>query len=56
MLAHMRYAATHKALVFAFRFPFPGLGRVVPKGEARHWQPIDAAKPGTWSARANRTY
>ena len=35
-------AATEKALVFAFHFPFPGLGRVVQKGEAWQWQPIEA--------------
>ena len=33
-------AVTEKALVLAFHFPFPGLGRVVQKGEAWHWQPI----------------
>lgn len=33
-------AATEQALVLAFHFPFPGLGRVVPKGEAWQWQSI----------------
>jgi glyoxylase-like metal-dependent hydrolase (beta-lactamase superfamily II) len=32
-------AATEKALVLAFHFPFPGLGRVVQKGEEWQWQP-----------------
>ena len=35
-------AATEKALVLAFHFPFPGLGRIVQKGEAWRWQPIEA--------------
>ncbi|MCK4964581.1 MAG: MBL fold metallo-hydrolase [Dehalococcoidia bacterium] len=35
-------AATKKALVLAFHFPFPGLGRVVQKGEVWQWQPIEA--------------
>jgi len=34
-------ATTEKALVLAFHFPFPGLGRVVRKAEAWQWQPID---------------
>lgn len=33
-------AATDKALVIAFHLPFPGLGRVVPKGKGWQWQPI----------------
>jgi glyoxylase-like metal-dependent hydrolase (beta-lactamase superfamily II) len=33
-------AATQNALVLAFHFPFPGLGHVMPKGEAWQWQPI----------------
>lgn len=32
-------AATEKALVLAFHFPFPGLGRVVQKGDEWQWQP-----------------
>lgn len=34
-------AATDNALVLAFHFPFPGLGRVVPSAERWHWQPIE---------------
>jgi glyoxylase-like metal-dependent hydrolase (beta-lactamase superfamily II) len=34
-------AATKKALVFAFHFPFPGLGKVIRKGESWQWQPIE---------------
>jgi glyoxylase-like metal-dependent hydrolase (beta-lactamase superfamily II) len=34
-------AATEKALVFAFHFPFPGLGKVIQKGDSWHWQPIE---------------
>jgi glyoxylase-like metal-dependent hydrolase (beta-lactamase superfamily II) len=33
-------AATEKALVLAFHFPFPGLGHVVRKGERWQWQPL----------------
>ena len=32
-------AATEKALVLAFHFPFPGLGRVVQEGDEWRWQP-----------------
>jgi glyoxylase-like metal-dependent hydrolase (beta-lactamase superfamily II) len=35
-------AATGKALVLAFHFPFPGLGYVVQKGEGWRWQAIEA--------------
>jgi len=34
-------AATEKALVHAFHFPFPGLGYVIQKGEGWQWQPIE---------------
>jgi glyoxylase-like metal-dependent hydrolase (beta-lactamase superfamily II) len=34
-------AATDQALALAFHFPFPGLGRVLPKGDAWQWQPIE---------------
>ena len=34
-------AATEKALVFAFHFPFPGLGKVIQKRESWQWQPIE---------------
>jgi glyoxylase-like metal-dependent hydrolase (beta-lactamase superfamily II) len=30
-----------ESLVHAFHFPFPGLGRVVQKGDAWQWQPVD---------------
>jgi len=33
--------AARKVLVLAFHFPFPGLGRVVKKGEGWQWQPIE---------------
>jgi glyoxylase-like metal-dependent hydrolase (beta-lactamase superfamily II) len=33
-------AASGKALVLTFHFPFPGLGRAVQKGEGWQWQPI----------------
>jgi glyoxylase-like metal-dependent hydrolase (beta-lactamase superfamily II) len=33
-------AATEKALVLAFHFPFPGLGHVIQKGDGWRWQPI----------------
>jgi len=34
-------AAAEKALVFAFHFPFPGLGKVIRKRESWQWQPIE---------------
>jgi len=34
-------AANEKALVLAFHFPFPGLGRVSQKGKGWQWQPIE---------------
>jgi len=36
-------ATAEKALVQAFHFPFPGLGHIIPKGEAWQWQPIETA-------------
>ena len=33
-------AATEKALVHAFHFPFPGLGYVIQKGDCWQWQPM----------------
>jgi glyoxylase-like metal-dependent hydrolase (beta-lactamase superfamily II) len=33
-------AATEKALVLGFHFPFPGLGHVSQKGDTWRWQPI----------------
>ena len=35
-------AAREGTLVFATHMPFPGLGHVIPKGDAWQWQPIDA--------------
>lgn len=37
----LNLAATEKALVLAFHFPFPGLGHVVPEGDGWNWQPIE---------------
>ena len=37
----LNMAATKKALVIAFHFPFPGLGYVVMKGQAWQWQPLE---------------
>ena len=34
-------AANEKSLVFAFHFPFPGLGHIIQKGNAWQWQPIE---------------
>jgi glyoxylase-like metal-dependent hydrolase (beta-lactamase superfamily II) len=34
-------ATKQKALVLAFHFPFPGLGRIARKGEGWQWQPIE---------------
>jgi glyoxylase-like metal-dependent hydrolase (beta-lactamase superfamily II) len=34
-------AVAEKALVFAFHFPFPGLGHVVQKVEGWQWQPVE---------------
>ncbi|UCB42976.1 MAG: MBL fold metallo-hydrolase [Dehalococcoidales bacterium] len=36
----LKRAATEKALVLAFHFPFPGLGYVVQKEDTWQWQPI----------------
>jgi glyoxylase-like metal-dependent hydrolase (beta-lactamase superfamily II) len=36
-------AVARKALVHAFHFPWPGLGRVVQQGDAWQWQPIETA-------------
>jgi glyoxylase-like metal-dependent hydrolase (beta-lactamase superfamily II) len=36
-------AATEKALMLAFHFPFPGLGYVVRKGRTWQWQPIQGS-------------
>jgi len=36
----LKRAATEKALVLGFHFPFPGLGHVSPSGDTWQWQPI----------------
>ncbi len=36
-------AATEKALVIAFHFPFPGLGHVSQSGDTWRWQPVEIA-------------
>jgi glyoxylase-like metal-dependent hydrolase (beta-lactamase superfamily II) len=36
-------AVARKALVLAFHFPFPGLGRVARKGEGWQWQPVETS-------------
>jgi len=35
-------AAADQVLALAFHFPFPGLGRVLPRGDAWQWQPIES--------------
>jgi glyoxylase-like metal-dependent hydrolase (beta-lactamase superfamily II) len=40
----LKRAADEKALVLAFHFPFPGLGRVVQRREAWQWQPIETTQ------------
>ncbi len=37
-------AATEKALILAFHFPFPGLGCIVQKRDAWQWQPIETVQ------------
>jgi len=37
----LNWAVAEKALVFAFHFPFPGLGHALRKGEGWQWQPIE---------------
>jgi glyoxylase-like metal-dependent hydrolase (beta-lactamase superfamily II) len=37
----LKRAATEKAMVLAFHFPFPGLGHIVQKGEGWRWQPLE---------------
>jgi glyoxylase-like metal-dependent hydrolase (beta-lactamase superfamily II) len=39
----LKRASAHKSLVHAFHFDFPGLGRIVPRGDAWAWQPIAGA-------------
>jgi glyoxylase-like metal-dependent hydrolase (beta-lactamase superfamily II) len=36
----LNLAAMDEALVLAFHFPFPGLGRIVKKGDVRQWKAI----------------
>lgn len=36
-------AANRKALMLAFHFPFPGLGRIDQKGDGWQWQPMETA-------------
>ena len=36
----MRLAVNDHLLIFAYHFPFPGLGHVVEKGETWLWQPL----------------
>jgi glyoxylase-like metal-dependent hydrolase (beta-lactamase superfamily II) len=38
-------AAREKALVLAFHFPFPGLGRVIQRGKAWRWQAAEMTGP-----------
>jgi glyoxylase-like metal-dependent hydrolase (beta-lactamase superfamily II) len=45
-------AAADQVLALAFHFPFPGLGRVLAKGDAWQWQPIDASEQGASSRSA----
>jgi glyoxylase-like metal-dependent hydrolase (beta-lactamase superfamily II) len=40
----LKRAASEKALVSAFHFPFPGLGYVVESGLGWRWQPVGAAR------------
>lgn len=35
------WSSVQEAVVLAFHFPFPGLGRVIPKGDAWVWKPVD---------------
>jgi glyoxylase-like metal-dependent hydrolase (beta-lactamase superfamily II) len=37
----LSWASAEKAMVFAFHFPFPGLGYVSRKGDTWEWQPIN---------------
>jgi glyoxylase-like metal-dependent hydrolase (beta-lactamase superfamily II) len=37
----LELAVQENALLHVFHFPWPGLGHVVPEGEAWRWQPID---------------
>jgi glyoxylase-like metal-dependent hydrolase (beta-lactamase superfamily II) len=61
--ATRRRALDHLAatgeLVFAPHFPFPGIGRIVAKGEGFAWKPssghgLPAARRGAWPQRATR--
>jgi glyoxylase-like metal-dependent hydrolase (beta-lactamase superfamily II) len=36
----LKQASEENAHIFAFHFPFPGLGKIVQKGSNWHWQPV----------------
>jgi glyoxylase-like metal-dependent hydrolase (beta-lactamase superfamily II) len=36
----LQRAAVEEALVMSFHFPFPGLGRVLPRGDGWEWEPL----------------
>ena len=40
----LEMAAARGTMVHAFHFPWPGLGHIVPKGDAWRWQPIEVAE------------
>ena len=40
----LQRAVNQKALILAFHFPFPGIGRIDQKGDGWRWQPIDTAR------------
>ena len=40
----LQRAANQNALVLAFHFPFPGIGRIDQKGDGWQWQPIETAR------------
>ena len=37
----LNQAVTWQALVFGSHLPFPGIGRVIPRGEGWKWQPLE---------------
>jgi glyoxylase-like metal-dependent hydrolase (beta-lactamase superfamily II) len=41
----LQWATKQHALILAYHFPFPGLGRVQPQGEGWEWQPMALSLP-----------
>jgi glyoxylase-like metal-dependent hydrolase (beta-lactamase superfamily II) len=40
----LRLATSREALVMGFHFSFPGLGRIIEKGDGWRWEPVSTRK------------